>query len=204
MLKKLIAGLTLLVLMGLVLILPNPGLSSYIQIGFPVQNRSGNTLNFVTYTGSFTSGDLVKMDANSNLVDAGLTAAQNAIRTCEIAVGDPGAASPVLVNDNDTPVVCGNVTGKDLTITAVACWADAGSPTITPILTAGAGTSILTGALTCGTTSWAAGTINGTPVLHSFSANGATCSVTPCTLDANITAAGGVAKYIVVRFTRTF
>jgi hypothetical protein len=122
-------------------------------------------------------------------------------RVCEVVIGDPGSASPVLANDNDTPVVCANVTGSDVTVTAVACYADAGTPTVTPILTGGGGTSILTGALTCGTASWAAGTINGTPTIHSFSANGATCSSTPCTLDANITSAGGTAKYIVMHFT---
>jgi hypothetical protein len=120
-------------------------------------------------------------------------------RICEVVIGDPGAASPALANDNDTPVVCGNVTGSDVTITAVACYADAGSPTVTPILTGGG--AIVTGAITCGTASWAAGTISGTPTIHSFSANGATCSSTPCTLDANITAAGGTAKYIVMHFT---
>jgi hypothetical protein len=118
---------------------------------------------------------------------------------CEVVIGDPGSASPALANDNDTPVVCGNITGADVTITAVACYADAGSPTVTPILTGGG--AIVTGAITCGTASWAAGTISGTPTIHSFSANGATCSSTPCTLDANITTAGGTAKYIVMHFT---
>jgi hypothetical protein len=120
-------------------------------------------------------------------------------RICEVVIGDPGSASPALANDNDTPVVCGNVTGADVTVTAVACYADAGSPTVTPILTGGG--AIVTGAITCGTASWAAGTISGTPTIHSFSANGATCSSTPCTLDANITTAGGTAKYIVMHFT---
>jgi len=133
---------------------------------------------------------------------ADLPAAAN-IKPCEIIIGDPGAASPALADDNDSPVVCGNVYGQDYTITAVACWANAGSPTVTPILTGGAATSILSGALTCGTAGWAFGTINGTPTVHSFSADGATCSSTPCTLDANITTAGGTAKYIVIRFTRT-
>jgi hypothetical protein len=125
------------------------------------------------------------------------------IKPCEIVIGDPGAGSPVLADDNDAPATCGNVQGADLTITAVACWADAGSPTVTPILTGGAATSILTGALTCGTGAWATGTVNGTPVQHSFAADGATCSSTPCTLNANITTAGGTAKYLIVRITRT-
>jgi hypothetical protein len=128
----------------------------------------------------------------------------NNVRQCVIITGDPGAASPVLANDNDSPVACSNNFGADWTITTVACWADAGSPTVTPILTGGSGTSILTGALTCGTASWAAGTVQGTaPVVHSFSGTGATCSSTPCTIDSNITAAGGTAKYIVVKIVGT-
>lgn len=125
------------------------------------------------------------------------------VKSWTVIVGDPGAASTVLANDNDSPVSVDNDIGIDVTITAVACWADAGSPTITPILTAGTGTSILTGALTCGTAAWAAGTLNGTPTLHTFSA-GATCSSTPCSADVNITAAGGVAKYLVVKITGTY
>src|SRR4051812_17139804 len=58
-----------------------------------------------------------------------------AYRTCEIIIGDPGSGSPVLANDNDTPGVCSNTTGSTMTITAVACYADLGSPTVTPIIT---------------------------------------------------------------------
>jgi hypothetical protein len=86
-----------------------------------------------------------------------------------------------------------------MTVLAVSCYADAGSPTVTPVLTGGSGTSILSGALTCGTASQAAGTVNGSPVIHSYSSNGATCSSTPCSADVNITTAGGTAKYIVVK-----
>lgn len=121
--------------------------------------------------------------------------------SCEVVFGNPNTAAAVLDNTDDQPVACGNISGTDATITAVACYADAGSPTVTPILTGGSSTSILTGALTCGTASWAAGTVNSTPVIHSFSANGATCSSTPCTVDVNLTSAGGTARYVVVRFT---
>jgi hypothetical protein len=100
--------------------------------------------------------------------------------------------------------MCGNDTGVDETVTAVACYADAGTPTVNPILTGGAATSILSGALTCGTASWAAGTVNGSPVLHTFSGTGATCAATPCTLDGNIATAGGTAKYLVMKITLTF
>lgn len=128
----------------------------------------------------------------------------NNVRECVVIIGDPGAASAVLANDNDSPAACGNTWATDWTITSVACWANAGSPTVTPILTAGSATSILTGSLTCGTAAWAAGTVQGTaPVVHSFSANGATCSSTPCTIDTDITSAGGTAKYIIIRITGT-
>lgn len=121
---------------------------------------------------------------------------------CEIVIGDPGSGSPALSNDNASPSVCANLTGADLKISAVACWANAGSPTITPILTGGTSTSILSGALPCGTASWAAGSVNGTPTIHTFASNGATCATPPCTIDMNITTAGGTAKYIVVHIIR--
>jgi hypothetical protein len=126
-------------------------------------------------------------------------------KTCNVIVGDPGAASPLLADDNDSPGACVNEYGADWTITTVACYANAGSPTVTPILTGdGTGTSILTGALTCGTAAWAPGTVQGTPpVVHSFSGTGATCSVTPCSIDVNLTTADGVAKYVVVKITGT-
>lgn len=124
----------------------------------------------------------------------------NNVRVCTIIVGDPGAASAVLVDDNDSPVACSNNYGGDWTITTVACWANAGSPTVTPKLTGGA--DLITGALTCGTAAWAAGTLNGTPVLHTMTA-GATCASTPCTADVNITTAGGTAKYLIVKITGT-
>jgi hypothetical protein len=124
-------------------------------------------------------------------------------KSCVVITGDPGAASPVLANDNSAPVACSNDLGSAWTITSVSCWANAGTPTVTPILTGGSGTSILTGALTCGAASWAAGTLNGTPTVNSFSA-GATCSSTPCSIDANMTSAGGTAKYIVVKIVGTY
>ena len=129
-------------------------------------------------------------------------------RSCEIVFGDPKSTSPVLEDGDDQPVACGNVSGVDATITAVACYADAGTPSIAPVLSGGSSTSILSsgspaGTLPCGTAQWASGTVQTTPapVVHSFSANGSTCALTPCTLDANIYAAGGVAKYVIVRFT---
>lgn len=121
---------------------------------------------------------------------------------CLVTIGDPAPSSPALVDANDRPVACTNDTGSDVTITTVAAWANAGSPTVTPIFTAGTATSILTGALSAGTGIWAAGTLQSTPpVLHSFSGAGATCASAPCTVDVNLTTAGGTAKYVVVKLT---
>lgn len=118
------------------------------------------------------------------------------VRPCQLSLGSPGASAAPLADDEDAPDSCGNDYGRDWVVTGVACKANAGTPTITPILTGGSATSILTGALTCATT-WSAGTVNGTPTLHTFT--GATCASTPCSLDMNVTAAGGVASYLTVR-----
>lgn len=153
------------------------------------------------YVDSTSKNLCTKNDAGTVL--CGVTAALKQYK-CVVIVGDPGASSSTLANDNDSPVACTNDTGQDVTITGFACYADAGTPTVTPILTGGSGTSIVTGAVTCGTASWAAGTINGTPTLHSFTIGSpATCSSTPCTADMNITAAGGSARYIVFKLTGT-
>ena len=167
----------------------------------PVNSTSGYRIAGAAASGNYLRGD------GTNFVSSAIqladTPAASRIRACTIIVGDPGAASAVLADDNDSPVACSNSWTTDWTITGAACWADAGSPTVTPILTAGAATSVLTGALTCGTAAWAPGTINGTPVVKPFNANGSTCAATPCTIDANITTAGGVAKYLIIKIIGT-
>ncbi len=127
----------------------------------------------------------------------------NNVRTCVVITGDPGAASSALANDNDSPVACSNTWGGDWTIVSVAAYADAASLTVTPILTGGTSTSVLSGACTAGTAAWAACAVNGSPVVHTFSGTGATCSSTPCSIDSNITTAGGSAKYVVVKIVGT-
>jgi hypothetical protein len=87
----------------------------------------------------------------------------------------------------------------------VACYANAGTPTVTPILTGGTSTSLLTGALTCGAAAWAAGSLATTPTVHTFSGAGSgTCAITPCSIDVNLTSAGGTAKYVVVKIVGTY
>ncbi len=123
------------------------------------------------------------------------TSAAERVRTCEVAIGDPGSASPVLATDNDSPGVCANLTGSTMTITEVKCLASSstGSPSALPIITGGAADSILTGAIACGNGVFgSAGTLNGTPT-----------QVDGATIDANISVAGGTAKYMVIRIKRT-
>lgn len=121
-----------------------------------------------------------------------------AAHPCEIVFGDLQSTAAVNAG-SDQPGACGNVSGRDATITAVACYADGGSPIVTPTLTGGG--AILTGALTCGNGAWAAGTIVSTPpTVRSFAANGATCSTPPCDIAANLTDTT-TAKYIVIRIT---
>jgi hypothetical protein len=121
-------------------------------------------------------------------------AAQYKIRVCEIHIWGDGAAG-VLQDANDETMSCYNGYGVTETITAVRCWTNAGSPTVTPVITAGAG-AILTGALTCTTNATApmgaAGTLSGTPTLASGG-----------TIDANITSAGGTATNLRIYITLT-
>lgn len=118
---------------------------------------------------------------------------------CEIVIGNPNTAGAVLADGDDAPAVCGNVSGGDEIITAVACRADAAGASVLPVLTGGG--TIVSGAISCGDGTWAAGTVSGTPTIKTFSSNGATCSSTPCTLDAAIDTAGGSARYAIIRFT---
>jgi len=124
------------------------------------------------------------------------------IKLCAEGVGSPSTDAPPLADDEDSPRACSNRFGKDVKITTVVCMANAGTPTVTPILTGDVtGTSILTGPCTCGTGVFAACAVNGAPIVHSYSGTGATCSSTPCVLSLNITSAGGVAKFIRMEIT---
>lgn len=112
------------------------------------------------------------------------------IRPCEIHLGAVGTNTVALSDDNDGPQSCKNTYGATLTITAVSCWSDGGSPTVMPSITGGS--NLLSGNLTCTQTDGgAAGTLNGTPT----QASGATILM-------SIVAAGGTAHEITVVITR--
>jgi hypothetical protein len=125
----------------------------------------------------------------TNTITADPTSTRYKTRVCEIHIWGTGAAG-VLQDADDEAASCYNGFGATETITAVTCYANAGSPTVTPIITGGG--TILSSALTCGTTSFAAGSLSGSPTLASAGA-----------IDANITTAGGTATNIRLVFTLT-
>ena len=156
---------------------------------------SNQTLVYSVMSDSFVCSNIGNLNA-SQIATGTLNVAQIPAsvktETCEIIVGDPGAASAFLEDDNDSPSICGNKTGNAMTITSVECFANTGTPTVTPIISGGGATSILTGPLACGNGSFTSGTLNGTP-----------SQTNNQSIDGNITIAGGSAKYIVIRITRT-
>jgi hypothetical protein len=126
------------------------------------------------------------------------------VKSCTFTIGNAGAAEPVLANDNDSQDACMNDFGAVWTITAVACKANSatGTPTVDVKQTTTGGATILTGAMSCGT-SWTAGTLSGTPTVNSFSGSGmATCASAPCNLAIDLTP-GGTAKEITVKIVGT-
>jgi hypothetical protein len=113
------------------------------------------------------------------------------LRFFDLCTGDPGAGSPPLASDNDSPNAFINRLRRPLKILAVSAWCDAGATTFRPILRGGAANSILTADCTCGTGATpAACTLNGSPILNSATGAGATCTTPPCAVDMNLTADG--------------
>lgn len=114
------------------------------------------------------------------------------VRPCAMETGSKSSVASALPDDDDMTEVCGNWYGKPWKILGFVCKTNAGTVTATPILSAGTATSIVTTSVACGT-NWTAGTINGSPTVQPFAANRITCGTPPCTLDMNITNAGGTA-----------
>jgi hypothetical protein len=145
-------------------------------------------LTFVLPDGNGSSGDLLITDGQGMLSWG--SADVNKIKICEIAVGNTYVSKNSLVDEDDTTMACGNKFGATLTITEVECYADAGSPSVMPKISGGS--DLLSSELTCGNGSFTSGTLNGTPA-----------QTVNQTIDGNIVVAGGAAKYIVIRITRT-
>jgi len=125
------------------------------------------------------------------------------LRPFSLFVGDPEASSPPLLDGNDSPTVWTNMYRRPLKILALSCRVDAGTLTIQPILTGQSATSVVTGACTCGTTTFATCALaTPLPILQPVTPGsaGATCPVQPCSLDFNIALAGGTAKMLIGNF----
>jgi hypothetical protein len=154
--------------------------------------RSANVLSndttFILPDNYGTAGQVLGTDGGGQL--SWTSVSSNKIKVCEISIGETGPLHSALEDTSDLPFNCGNIYGETLTISSVECYADAGSPTVMPKITGGA--NLLSGDLTCGTGSFATGTLNGTPT-----------QVSNATIDGNIITAGGTAKQIVIRITRT-
>ncbi len=104
------------------------------------------------------------------------------VKRCEIHVWGTGTSS-VLQDTDDEVASCLNKYGVTWTVTYVGCWANAGSPTV--MITKTGGNNVLSGNLTCGTASWATGSLTGTGADKQTADGG--------TLDVNIVSAGGTA-----------
>jgi hypothetical protein len=174
---------------------PTGVISQFSWAKLPANTTATSNQFFTAYnstTGAFTKAPLDDAAIPSAIArDTEVTTAVGTSRTraCELHIWGTGASS-VLQDTDDEAASCFNVFGVTETITAVNCRADAGSPTVTPVVTGGG--AILTGALTCGTASFAAGTLSGTPTVASAGS-----------IDANITTAGGTATNIRLVFTLT-
>jgi hypothetical protein len=155
--------------------------------GTDTTGGAGTDLNTAT-------GDVSTTQIEDGAVTSAKVAAPLKTRVCEVHIWGTGTAG-VLENTDDEIVSCFNGYGATETITAVRCWSNAGSPTVTPVITDGGG-AILSGALTCNQNTTApvgaAGSLSGTPTLASGG-----------TINANITTAGGVATNLRMFITLT-
>jgi hypothetical protein len=144
-------------------------------------------LNVGTTAGTVAAGDHGHTLAGDVTGAVGSTALRTGlnVRTCEIHIWGSGANS-ILQDTDDEVASCLNKYGATWTITYVGCWANAGSPSV--MITKTGGNNVLSGSLTCGTASWASGTLTGTTADKQTADGG--------TVDVNIVAAGGTATNI--------
>jgi hypothetical protein len=121
------------------------------------------------------------------------------LRPFSVMVGDPGANSPPLAADNDTPLGWINTYGRTVKLLNVSVACNAGASRVLPVLRGGG--TILTGECTCGTGAYPAlCSLSGNPILQSATGAGSSCPTTPCGIDVNISFVDGVTKMITVYF----
>jgi hypothetical protein len=164
---------------------------------FPNENANSTAVNRFHFPGdiSLLPGDAQPMqyDTTLNRWTPFGPAALHVYRwrPCNLGAGSPDPSAAPLSATDALNEACPNDYGRDLELMALSCRANNTGVVITPILTGGSSTSILTGPLTCGNATWADGTVQTTrPVLHTYSGTGNTCAVTPCSMAVTWTTTG--------------
>ena len=184
--------------------------ATHLAAALPINQGGTGTTSTLTGLVRGSAAAMTAAELSGDATTSGSNAVTLATRyktgKCELHIWGSGASS-VLQDTDDEPESCINTSGGDWTMTGLTCWADTGAPTVLPILTGGAASSIITGgtAFACSQTGiGAGGTLNGSPVVHSATASTGACASTPCSIDANIATAGGAAHSLRIVVTYTF
>ena len=152
-----------------------------------ITGGAGTDLNAAT-------GDINTAQIEDAAVTSAKLAASLKVRSCEVHIWGTGASS-VLQDADDEPESCRNKYTTPWTITAVDCYSNTGTPTV--MVTNGSVSShnVLSGNLSCGANSWAAGSLTATGADKIVAVDG--------TLGINVVVAGGAATNIRIVVTGT-
>jgi hypothetical protein len=148
---------------------------------------SGNTSKVQLESGTATSGNLVKFDANGNTVDATFNAAAFTKKVIVFRIGSDGSGT-VLVDTDDEANFFVNRFNSTVLISQVKCWSDTGTPIINLQRDDGSPANILSSDLTCSTSG---------AVTTTFSGSEASVA-TDNKLDFKMVTAGGAAHRVTV------
>jgi hypothetical protein len=124
------------------------------------------------------------------------------VRPIGTIIGDPEASSSFLLVGNNTPEGYQNHNGRPVEVMSMACWADAGAPTV-QVRQRGTGTSVLTADCVCGAASWGTCSVASTSaaIIQSWTETKTTrtCTTPPCGLDfVLVTVPASTTKYVVI------
>lgn len=140
------------------------GVATFLGTASSANLRSALTDETGTGAAYFQGGDIGTPSAGvgTNITGIPFANVTGRLWSCQPGMGDGVNA---ITSASYLQSTCKNTTGSTVTITAASCYADAGTPTLNfTKYDGGSHTAILTGAITCSTT-FAAGTLSGTPTL---------------------------------------
>lgn len=165
------------------------------SLGTLSSNGNATVGGTLSVTGGISIGSTSVIGSDAKV---SLSSLPSAKRVCEIPIRGTGTAGVLLDTDHEASR-CFNGFGVTETITSVSCWADAGTPTVLPIITGGSSTSILSSSLTCGTGSYTtADGLGGRPFVEGYPL------ITPgLSIDDKVATAGGSAHKVVIAITLT-